>query len=69
MVALHVLDEDFYVLYAKVADLLHKWLLLNCAGHPRMQRKETLRRTCIHSCVVTDYGNWLFNWIHEMCFT
>jgi len=50
MVALHVVDEDIYVLYSKVDDLLHKWMLLNSAGQPIKQRKGTLRRTCIPLC-------------------
>jgi len=50
MVALYIFDEDFYVLYTKVAKLLQKWLLPNFAGQPIKQRKGTLRRTCIHCC-------------------
>jgi len=50
MVALHVFDEDFYVLYAMVEDLLHKWMLPNSAGQPIKQRKGTLRRACIPLC-------------------
>ena len=57
MVALHVVDEDFYVLYSKVDDLLHKWMLLNSAGQPsykakKRNPKENLHTT-LHLVVVT----------------